>query len=72
MSDERLTIDPAQLPRFDGNTRYYWLGLLALCAGLWLEAGPGLALTVGGAIMAAVSLINSWIVVWIATRGGAG
>lgn len=54
---------------FDKNTLYFWLGLAALFAGLWLLDGLGLALTVCGAIACMVSVINSWIVVWISVRG---
>ena len=49
----------------DVNDLRFYIGLIALFAGLWLSQGLGLALTVAGAIISAVSLINSFVMVWV-------
>lgn len=49
----------------DGNDWLFYIGLAALFAGLSLTHGIGCALTVVGSILAAVGLINSFILIWI-------
>jgi len=51
--------------RFDGNDGMYYLGLLLLGLGLAFSVSWQTASIVVGAILAAVSAINSYVLVWL-------
>jgi hypothetical protein len=48
----------------DRNELTYWLGLLMLFAGLSLSVSVATALTVTGAVMAAESVLTSYLATW--------
>jgi hypothetical protein len=48
----------------DRNELSYWIGLLMLFAGLSLSVSVATALTVTGAVMAAESVLTSYLANW--------
>lgn len=67
MSVEKTT-DPVNAqarPRFDSNDILFYAGLLLLGVGLAFGVSWQVACIVIGAILAAVSLVNSYVLVWL-------
>jgi hypothetical protein len=49
----------------DPNTLWFYAGLALLFSGMWICFGIGMALIVLGAILSAVSFVNSYAVIWL-------
>ena len=58
------------LRTLDRNELTYWIGLLLLFIGLSLHVSMATALIVTGAVMAAESVITSYLSTWMASRAG--
>jgi len=56
------------LKSLDRNEMTYWVGLMMLFVGLTLSVSVATALIVTGAVLVAVTIVNSLVMVWIATR----
>jgi len=67
MKDKSATVDVdlRVRPRFDSNDAIYYGGLLLLGIGLAFGVSWQVALMVIGAILAAVSVVNSYVIVWL-------
>lgn len=62
------TVDVQVRPRFDGNDGLYYLGLVLLGVGLAFGVSWQAALMVVGGILAAVSVVNSYVLTFFAAR----
>lgn len=56
------------LRSLNSNVRNYWLGLGLLFAGLSLTVSVATALVVVGAVLAAESVITSYLAMWFSAR----
>ena len=65
MSEPQKPPSPA---RFDSNDILFYAGLLLLGIGLAFGVSWQTALMVVGAILAAVSLFNSYVLVWLINK----
>ncbi|RPH57578.1 MAG: hypothetical protein EHM81_11380 [Chloroflexi bacterium] len=54
-----MTNTPQPKPRLDANDAHFYFGLILLFSGLWLLCSVGLALTVCGALLAAVGFFGA-------------
>lgn len=52
------------LAALDKNLLAYWLGLVMLFIGLSLRVSTATALIVCGAVIAVVSIVNSYVILW--------
>lgn len=59
---------PSASPRFDSNDVTYYSGLLLLGVGLAFGYSWPLALIVVGAILSAVGLLNSYLLIWLSKK----
>jgi uncharacterized membrane protein len=67
MNSDNLTatVNVKVTPRFDSNDITYYSGLLLLGIGLAFGVSWQTALIVVGSILAVVSLVNSYVLVWM-------
>jgi hypothetical protein len=65
---ETPTESQKKAARFDGNDGFYYLGLLFLGIGLGFGVTWQMAMIVVGAILTVVSVVNSYVLVWMSGR----